>query len=87
MSAVGHKRGGGRPRGRGCNRPVDRQSPIMAEPATTATDPGETSTLRITVLAVTPARAGKLFALAAVAIDIDGVLIEGCPYRKPKAAD
>ena len=30
----------------------------------------------ITVLSVTPARAGKLFALVAVEIDIDGVRIE-----------
>ena len=35
-----------------------------------------TTQVSITVLSVTPMRAGKLFALAAVAIDIDGVLIE-----------
>jgi stage V sporulation protein G len=42
-------------------------------------DPNEiasTTPVSITVLAVTPMRAGKLFALAAVEIDIDGVLIE-----------
>jgi hypothetical protein len=33
-------------------------------------------TVSITVLAVTPARAGKLFALASVEINIDDVLIE-----------
>ena len=35
-----------------------------------------TTQVSITVLSVTPMQAGKLFALAAVAIDIDGVLIE-----------
>jgi hypothetical protein len=35
-----------------------------------------TAPVSITVLSVTPMRAGKLFALAAVEIDIDGVLIE-----------
>jgi stage V sporulation protein G len=34
------------------------------------------STVSITVLSVTPVRAGKLFALASVEINIDGVLIE-----------
>ena len=34
------------------------------------------STVNITVLAVTPARAGRLFALASVEIDIGGVSIE-----------
>ena len=35
-----------------------------------------TTQVSITVLSVIPMRAGKLFALAAIAIDIDGVLIE-----------
>jgi stage V sporulation protein G len=39
-------------------------------------DVGSTTPVSITVLSVTPMRAGKLFALAAVEIDIDGVLIE-----------
>ena len=34
------------------------------------------SLVSITVLSVTPLRAGKLFALASVEIDIDGVRIE-----------
>jgi hypothetical protein len=34
------------------------------------------STVTFTVLSVTPMRAGKLFALAAVEINVDGVLIE-----------
>ena len=33
------------------------------------------SLISITVLSVTPARAGKLFALASVEVDIDGVQI------------
>ena len=37
---------------------------------------GCTTPVSITVLSVTPVRAGKLFALAAVEIDIDGVVIE-----------
>ena len=39
-------------------------------------DVGSTTPVSITVLSVTPVRAGKLFALASVEIDIDGVLIE-----------
>ena len=39
-------------------------------------DIGATTPVSITVLSVTPMRAGKLFAIAAVEIDIDGVLIE-----------
>jgi hypothetical protein len=39
-------------------------------------DIGSTTPVSITVLSVTPMRAGKRFAIAAVAIDIDGVLIE-----------
>lgn len=39
-------------------------------------DVGSTTPVSITVLSVTPMRAGKLFALAAVEINIDGVLIE-----------
>jgi stage V sporulation protein G len=39
-------------------------------------DIGSTTPVPITVLSVTPMRAGKLFALASVEIDIDGVLIE-----------
>jgi len=35
-----------------------------------------TTPVSITVLSISPMRAGKLFALAAVEIDIDGVLIE-----------
>jgi hypothetical protein len=35
-----------------------------------------TAPVSITVLSVTPMRAGKLFALAAVGLDIDGVPIE-----------
>ena len=37
---------------------------------------GTTAPVSITVLSVTPMRAGKLFALAAVEVDIDGVPIE-----------
>jgi hypothetical protein len=37
---------------------------------------GGLSTVSITVLSVTPVRAGKLFAFAAVEIDIDGVRLE-----------
>jgi hypothetical protein len=36
----------------------------------------ESSLVSITVLSVTPLRAGKLFALASVEIDIDGIRIE-----------
>ena len=39
-------------------------------------DTGSTTPVSITVLSVTPMRAGKLFAIAAVEIDIDGVPIE-----------
>lgn len=39
-------------------------------------DVSSSTTVSITVLSVTPIRAGKLFALAAVEIDVDGVLIE-----------
>jgi len=39
-------------------------------------DTAGSSLVSITVLSVTPVRAGKLFALASVAIDIDGVQIE-----------
>ena len=39
-------------------------------------DIGSTTPVSITVLSVTPMRAGKLFAIASVEIDIDGVLIE-----------
>jgi stage V sporulation protein G len=39
-------------------------------------DTGSTTPVSITVLSVTPMRAGNLFAIAAVEIDIDGVLIE-----------
>ncbi len=39
-------------------------------------DQAGSSLVSIIVLSVTPARAGKLFALASVAIDIDGVQIE-----------
>ena len=35
-----------------------------------------TSTVNVTVLSVTPARAGRLFALASVEIEIGGVVIE-----------
>ena len=48
-----------------------------------------TTQVSITVLSVSPMRAGKLFALAAVAIDIDGVLIEIhgiCAVHVPPAA-
>lgn len=38
--------------------------------------PPETGLVRITVLSVTPMRAGKLFALASVEVDIDGVQIQ-----------
>jgi len=37
--------------------------------------PPETGLVRITVLSVTPMRAGKLFALASVEVDIDGIQI------------
>jgi hypothetical protein len=36
-------------------------------------DESGSSLVSITVLSVTPASAGKLFALAAVAVDIDGI--------------
>jgi stage V sporulation protein G len=39
-------------------------------------DQGGSSIVSITVLSVTPARAGRLFALASVTIDIDGIKIE-----------
>jgi stage V sporulation protein G len=39
-------------------------------------DIGSTIPVSITALSVTPMRAGKLFAIASVEIDIDGVLIE-----------
>jgi stage V sporulation protein G len=39
-------------------------------------DVSSTTPVSITVLSVSPMRAGKLFALAAVEIDVDGVLIE-----------
>ena len=39
-------------------------------------DDGGSSTVSITLLSVTPARGGRLFALASVAIDFDGVKIE-----------
>jgi stage V sporulation protein G len=38
-------------------------------------DKSGSSLISITVLSVTPARAGKLFALASVEVDIDGVQI------------
>jgi stage V sporulation protein G len=41
-----------------------------------ADDVSSTTPVSITVLSVSPIRAGKLFALAAVEIDVDGVLIE-----------
>jgi hypothetical protein len=41
-----------------------------------AHDIGATTPVSITVVSVTPMRAGELFALASVEIDIDGVLIE-----------
>lgn len=52
-------------------------------------DSGATTPVSITVLSVTPMRAGKLFALAAVEVDIDGVLIEihgirALPRRRPR---
>jgi stage V sporulation protein G len=39
-------------------------------------DHAESCLVSITVLSVTPVRAGKLFALASVAIDIDGLQFE-----------
>ena len=39
-------------------------------------DDSSTTPVSITVLSVTPVRAGRLFALASVAIDIDGVPIQ-----------
>jgi stage V sporulation protein G len=45
----------------------------------------ETSTVRITVLEVTPVQAGKLFALASVEIDIDGLRIEVHGVRAERA--
>jgi hypothetical protein len=42
-------------------------------------------TLAITVLSVTPMRAGKLFALASVEIDIDGIRIEAGGNRAMRA--
>jgi stage V sporulation protein G len=51
------------------------------------TDDGERSLVSIRVLSVTPMRAGKLFALAAVEIDIDGIQIEIHGIRALNAAD
>lgn len=48
----------------------------MEDEAAAAADQAETKAVKITVLTVTPVRAGKLFALASVEIDIDGVQIE-----------
>jgi stage V sporulation protein G len=44
------------------------------------------STVSITVLSVTPMRAGKLFALGSVEINIDGVLIEIHGIRATRTA-
>ena len=44
-------------------------------------EPGS-SLVSISVLSVTPMRAGKLFALAAVEIDIDGVRLENPRYPR-----
>jgi stage V sporulation protein G len=44
-------------------------------------DESSSSTVSITVLSVTPARAEKLFAFASVEIDIDGVQIGVCGIR------
>ena len=44
------------------------------------------STVSITIISVTPVRAGKLFALAAAEINIDGVLIEIHGIRATRTA-
>ena len=43
--------------------------------------------MSITVLSVTPARTGKLFALVSVEVDIDGVQIAIYGIRSPHVAD
>jgi len=50
-------------------------------------DAAGSSLVRITVLSVTPARTGKLFALASVEVDIDGVQIAIHGIRALHAAD
>ena len=45
----------------------------------------ESSLVSITVLSVTPLRAGRLFALASVGIDIDGIRIEVRGIRAMRA--
>jgi stage V sporulation protein G len=49
-------------------------------------DDAGSSTVSITVLSVTPMRAGKLFALASVEINVDGVLIEIHGVRATRTA-
>jgi hypothetical protein len=53
--------------------PPDRSKPMDG---VQSNEPGS-SLVSITVLSVSPMRAGRLFALASVEIDIDGVRIEG----------
>ena len=50
-------------------------------------DDAGSSLITITVLSVTPARAGKLFALASVEVDIDGVQIAIHGIRALHVAD
>jgi hypothetical protein len=47
----------------------------MAETPPDDTDPPSSSTVSITVLSIKPVKFGKIFALASVEVDIDGVLI------------
>jgi hypothetical protein len=50
-------------------------------------DDAGSSTVSITVLSATPMRAGKLFALASVEINVDGVLIEIHGIRATRTAN
>jgi hypothetical protein len=47
----------------------------MAETPLDDTDPSSWSRVSITVLSIKPVKFGKIFALASVEVDIDGVLI------------
>jgi stage V sporulation protein G len=53
----------------------------------TQSDADTSSLIKITVLSVTPARAGKLFALASVEVDIDGIQIAIHGIRALQVAD
>ena len=57
------------------NAITTRQAERMGEAIAGVVD-HETSAVRISVPAVTPARAGKRFALASVEIDVDGIQVQ-----------